>query len=195
MHLPNTPSFPSRSQSPVMDNRSFPERKTERDHHSYVARLFDKWCPSSEETLRLLGYPISTAKAIDRINLREALDLDDVEEFALAINDPRAPIDGFLFTPTLLHVLGDDPRAVWYGRHTLFLVGESASYSLLHWDRNFPHYIAHYNPQGLEGFTCPAVVQSLVKATFHQQGCPDLPIKPMVRSYPFCSVLSYANRR
>ncbi|RBR07523.1 uncharacterized protein FIESC28_10604 [Fusarium coffeatum] len=155
-----------------MDNRSFPERKTEMGPNPLIAA-------SPEATLRFFRYPAPTVRTICRIRNREALDLDDIEEGALAINDPRAPIDGFLFTPTLLHVLGDDPRAVWYGRHTLFLVGELASYSLLHWDRNLPHYIAHYDPQGLDDFTCPAVVQSLVKATFHQQGCPDLPIKPM----------------
>jgi len=164
------------------------------DNRSYLEMLDARLNPHGEDMSWILEYPAPTITTICRIRNRLELDLDDIEECALVLNDPRTS-DGFLFTPKLFQALGDNPRAVWYGRHTLFIVGEPGSYSLLHWDRASPHYIAHYDPlQDREDFTCPPGVQSLVMATFHHEGCPDLPIRRMVRSYQFFSVVLYANR-
>ncbi|CAG7557530.1 unnamed protein product [Fusarium equiseti] len=176
MRVPDTPSTPSSSKSPAMDN-PYLLKRDDNLHPSFLAELRAR----SNNLPPIPKAPPKTVTwtTLERLGSRLELDLDDIEECALVLNDPRAS-DGFLFTPKLFQALGDNPSAVWYGRHTLFIVGEPGFHSLLHWDRCFPHYIAHYDPlQDRDCFTCPPQVQSLVMATFHRGGCPDLPIKHM----------------
>ncbi|KAJ4138634.1 hypothetical protein NW768_002484 [Fusarium equiseti] len=177
MRFSPTPSSPSNSQNCAMDHPDFARLLSGKTPPPFPKSPGASVNPHEEDFFWPSQSVTSTTLA--KIRDRLELDLDDIEECALVLNGLSAS-NGFLFTPKLFQALGDSPRAVWYGRHTLFIVGEPGFYSLLHWDRCNPHYIAHYDPlQDRLPFTCPPGVQRLVKATFHHGSCPNLPISRM----------------